>query len=147
MEDLGAITWWLGILTVLVGVQSLVLTLVAVRGLRLIRRAETTLAEADRALTPIAARATEVMDDLRALGDTARRADQGVRTAIDRAQRGVQLVGLGMTRRFWPVLGVWAAGRAVAAAVRARRNARQSREDETAEARFDAEGGSIHDTR
>ena len=99
--------------------------LFAVRGLRLVRRAEHTLAEAERSMAPVLARATELIEDLRALSDTARRADQGVRAAIGHAERGIALVRLGTKRRLWPMVAVLAAGRAVAARLRARRAAQR----------------------
>ena len=148
MEDSASITWWMALLTALVAVQTVMTVLIAVAGLRAMRRAEAALASAERSLAPLAARASSVLDDIGALSQTAQRADQSVRAALGHAERGLAFVKGGVVRKFWPVLGALAAGRAVAKSFRARRKlAPRTREDEIADARFVAEGGPINDAR
>ena len=147
MEDTASITWWMAVLTALVAVQTIAIGIIAFVGLRAMRRAEAALASAEQSLGPLAARASVVLDDLRALSTTAQRADESVRAVLGRAERGLALVSGGVTRKFWPVFGVVAAGRAVASRMRARRAARPTRQDEIADERFVAEGGPINDVR
>ena len=142
MSDLSAITWWLAALTILVGVQAVALALLAFRATKLVKRAETTLESAERSFQPVVAEAKDLIADLRALRQTTQRVERRVTSAIDTAERGVQLVKVGVVRRFWPVFGALAAGRAIASRVSARRRAsREKRQDDLAATRFDAEGG------
>jgi hypothetical protein len=53
MSDPSAITWWMAILTILVGIQTIALAFVVIRGVALFKRAESTLGAVDRALDPI----------------------------------------------------------------------------------------------
>jgi hypothetical protein len=148
VEDSASITWWMALLTALVAVQTIALGVMAFAGLRAMRRAEAALASAEQSLGPLAARASVVLDDLRALSNTAQRADQSVRAVIGKAERGLAFVGGGVTRKLWPVFGFLAAGRAVARTISARRKLTPpTREDEMADARFVAEGGPINDVR
>ena len=141
MSDLGAVTWWLAILTILVGVQVVAFALLAFRGMQLMKRAEHTLDTTERALGPVVSETRELLADLRALRQTTQRVERGVTNAIETAGRGVTLVKTGVVRRFWPVFGVLAAGRAITRKISARRSSRDKREDEIAAARFIAEGG------
>ena len=121
MSDLGAVTWWLGGLTILVGIQVVALALLAFHGIRLVKRAETALDSVEQKVEPVVAEAKDLIADLRALRETTQRVERGVTNAIDKAGRGVQMAKLGVVRRFWPVFGVVAAGRAIAKRVSARR--------------------------
>jgi len=148
MSDLSAITWWVGILTILIGIQTAAIALLAVKGLRLFTRAHTTLDGVDRALEPITQGTRELMQDLHALRETAQRAERGVSAAIDGVTRTTEHVKHAVVRRFWPVFGTVAAGRAVFKAISARRHApRKTRDDEIADAQFVAEGGPVHELR
>jgi len=148
MSDLGAITWWLAVLTVLVGIQTIAIAIVAIRGLKLFTRAHTTLDGVDRALEPISQGTRELIADLHALRETAQRAERGVSAALDKVTITTDHVKHAVVRRFWPVFGTVAAGRAVFRAMSARRRApRKTRDDEIADARFVAEGGPVHELR
>jgi hypothetical protein len=148
MNDLGALTWLVGILTVLVGVQTVAIAVLAVKGLKLFARAQTTLDGVDRALEPITQGTRELIQDLHALRETAQRAERGVSAAIDRVTTTTGHVKHAVARKFWPVFGTVAAGRAILKAVSARRHIpRKTREDEIADARFVAEGGPVHELR
>ena len=130
MDNTTALTWWLAILTVLVAAQTSAIVVLAVRGLRLFKRAETTLDSVDRAVGPMTDGAKELLSDLQAVKQTARRASQVVMI------------------KTWPVLGVFAAGRAIVKQLSARkRRSSDSRLDADARARFTDEGGPIHDAR
>ena len=148
MSDLGAITWWLAILTILIGIQTIAIAIVAIRGLKLFSRAHTTLDGVDRALEPITQGTRELLGDLHALRETAQRAERGVSAALDKVTMTTDHVKHAVVRRFWPVFGTVAAGRAVFRAISARRHApRKTRDDEIADARFVAEGGPVHELR
>ena len=148
MGDLGALTWWVGILTVLVGIQTVAIAILAVKGLKLFTRAHTTLDGVDRALEPITQGTRELIQDLHALRETAQRAERGVTAAIDRVTTTSDHVKHAVVRKFWPVFGTVAAGRAIFKAVSARRHApRKTRDDEIADARFVSEGGPVHELR
>ncbi|HXT69340.1 MAG TPA: hypothetical protein VN700_06280 [Vicinamibacterales bacterium] len=124
------LTWWVVILTLLVAVQTVAITVVALRSLQLFKRAETTLDGVDRAVGPVTDGAKELLSDLQAVRATARRAQQAV------------------ILKAWPVFGVIAAGRAIAKQLSSRkRRSPDTRQDEDASARFTAEGGPIHDSR
>jgi hypothetical protein len=146
MSDSSAITWWIGILTILIGVQTIAIAVLAIKGLKLFTRAHTTLDGVDRALEPITQGTRELIQDLHALRETAQRAERGVSAAIDGVTRTTDHVKHAVVRRFWPVFGTVAAGRAVFKAIAARRRAsRKTRDDEIADARFVAEGGPVHE--
>jgi len=146
MSDFSALTWWIGILTVLVGIQTVAIAVLAIKGQRLFARAHTTLDGVDRALEPITQGTRELIQDLHALRETAQRAERGVSAAIDGVTRTTDHVKHAVVRRFWPVFGTVAAGRAVLRAISARRSAsRKTRDDEIADARFVAEGGPVHE--
>ena len=146
MSDLSAITWWIGILTILVAIQTVAIAVMAIKGLKLFTRAHTTLDGVDRALEPITQGTRELIQDLHALRETAQRAERGVSSAIDGVTRTTDYVKHAVVRRFWPVFGTMAAGRAVFKAISARRRAsRKTRDDEIADARFVAEGGPVHE--
>ena len=148
MSDLGAITWWMGILTVLIGIQTVALAVLAIKGQRLFTRAHTTLDGVDRALEPITQGTRELIQDLHALRETAQRAERGVTAAIDGVTRTTDHVKHAVVRKFWPVFGTVAAGRAIFKAVSARRHMpRKTRDDEIADAQFVAEGGPVHELR
>jgi len=148
MNDLSTLTTWVAILTVLVGVQLLVVIVLALRSMQLVKRVETSLQSAEQSLTPVLNEARALIDDLRSLRKTTQRIEHGVSSAYDKATAGLQFARAGVTRRFWPVFGALAAGRAVIRKISARRrSSRMTREDEIADARFVAEGGPIHDTR
>ena len=148
MSDPSAITWWMAILTILVGVQTVALAFVAIKGIALFKRTESTLDGVDRALEPIAAGTRDLLGDLHALRETAQRAERGVSSAIDRVSTTTDLLKVAALRRFWPVLGTLAAGRAVFKTISARRRtSRRVREDQAADAQFVAEGGPIHELR
>jgi hypothetical protein len=148
MSDSGAITVWIAILTILVGIQTIAMAFVAVKGLRLFARAHTTLDGVDRALVPITQGTKELIEDLHALRQTAQRAERGVSAALDKVTLTTDHVKHAVVRRFWPVFGTMAAGRAVFRAISARRGAsRKIRDDEIADARFVAEGGPVHELR
>ena len=148
MGDLGALTWWVGILTVLIGVQTVAIAILAVKGLKLFTRAHTTLDGVDRALEPITQGTRELIQDLHALRETAQRAERGVSAAIDRVTATTDHVKHAVVRKFWPVFGTVAAGRAILKAVSARRHTpRKTRDDEIADARFVSEGGPVHELR
>jgi hypothetical protein len=148
MSDLGAITWWMGILTVLIGIQTVALAVLAIKGQRLFARAHTTLDGVDRALEPITQGTRELIQDLHALRETAQRAARGVTAAIDGVTRTTDNVKHAVVRKFWPVFGTVAAGRAIFKAVSTRRRApRKTRDDEIADAQFVAEGGPVHELR
>jgi hypothetical protein len=136
------------LLTILVGVQTLVLVVIAFRALGLMKRAETTLDNVDQALKPIAASSQGLLQDLHALRETAQRAERRVTAAIDRVASTTDHMKHTVVARFWPVFGTVAAGRAVLKTLSARRRrSRGDREDEIADARFVAEGGPINDVR
>jgi hypothetical protein len=148
MSDSGAITWWLAILTVLVGVQTIALAFVAIKGVALFKRADSTLDAVDRAIEPITQGTRELLGDLHALRETAQRAERGVSAAIDRVSITTDHVKHAVVRRFWPVFGAVAAGRAIFNTISARRRpSRKVREDRLADARFVAEGGPINELR
>jgi hypothetical protein len=148
MTDLGAITWWMAILTILIGIQTIAIAFVAIKGMGLFKRAHTTLDGVDRALEPITQGTRELIQDLHALRETAQRAERGVSAAIDRVTTTTDHVKHAVVRKFWPVFGTMAAGRAIFKAVSARRRAsRKTRDDEIADARFVAEGGPVHELR
>jgi len=148
MSDFSAITWWVGILTILIGIQTIAIAVVAIKGLKLFTRAHTTLDGVDRALEPITQGTRELIQDLHALRETAQRAERGVSAAIDKVTMTTDHVKHAVVRRFWPVLGTMAAGRAVFRAISARRRAsRKTRDDEIADAQFVAEGGPVHELR
>ena len=148
MSDLGALTWWLAILTILVGIQTIAIAIVAIKGSKLFTRAHTTLDGVDRALEPITQGTRQLIEDLHALQQTAQRAERGVTAALDKVATTTDHVKHAVVRRFWPVFGTVAAGRAVFKAISARRHSpRKTRDDEIADARFVAEGGPVHELR
>jgi hypothetical protein len=148
MSDPGALTWWLAALTILIGIQTIAIAIVAIKGAKLFTRAHTTLDNVDRALQPVAQGTRELLADLHALRDTAQRAERGVTAALDKVAITTDHVKHAVVRRFWPVFGTVAAGRAIFRAVSARRHApRKTRDDEIADARFVAEGGPVHELR
>lgn len=154
MSDLTAISWWMGALTVLVAVQTVAVAFIAVKGIALFRRTESTLDSVDRALEPITEGTRELLQDLHALRETAQRAERGVNAAIDRVSATTGHVKHAVVARFWPLYGALTAGRAIVKSLSARKRqsasrpaSKLSREDEDARARFVAEGGPIHDAR
>jgi hypothetical protein len=148
MSDPSAITWWMATLTILVGIQTIALAFVVIKGVALFKRAESTLGAVDRAIEPFTQGTRELLGDLRSLLETAQRAERGVTAAIDRVASTTDYVKHAVVRRFWPVFGAVAAGRAIFNTVSARRRlSRKVREDQIADARFVAEGGPINELR
>src|SRR5262245_48138491 len=90
MNDLTAITWWVAILTILVGIQVIAVTIFAVRGLQLFKRIHRTLDTAERSIQPVVAETMSLISDIRGLRETAQRVERGVAGVYDRAERGVQ---------------------------------------------------------
>ena len=84
MSDISGITWWMAMLTILVGIQTIAMAVIAVKGVALFKRADSTLDAVDRAIEPITQGTRELMGDLHALRETAQRAERGVSAAIDR---------------------------------------------------------------
>ena len=115
---------WLAVMAIAIVVQTLLMIGVAVIALQALGKATEAvkalevnhIAPLSARLTAVSTRVTEVADDVQEVIGRVRRADDAVRTQLDRLDTAAHVAGHAIGARVWPVVGL---SRAVGAAFRA----------------------------
>ena len=115
---------WLAVMAIAIVVQTLLMIGVAVVAWQALGKATDAMKELETRhlaplsarLTAVSARVTEVADDVQEVIGRVRRADDAVRTQLDRLDTAAHVAGHAIGARVWPVVGL---SRAVGAAFRA----------------------------
>ena len=115
---------WLAVMAIAIVVQTLLMIGVAIVAWQALAKATGALKELEaRHLAPLSARlevvstrVTEVADDVQEVIGRVRRADDAVRTQLDRLDTAAHIAGHAIGAKVWPVVGL---SRAVGAALRA----------------------------
>lgn len=115
---------WLAVMAIAIVVQTLLMIGIAVVAWQALGKATDAMKELETRhlaplsarLTAVSARVTEVADDVQEVIGRVRRADDAVRTQLDRLDTAAHVAGHAIGARVWPVVGL---SRAVGAAFRA----------------------------
>jgi hypothetical protein len=115
---------WLAVMAIAIVVQTLLMIGVAVVAWQALGKATAAMKELEvrhlaplsARLTAVSARVTEVADDVQEVIGRVRRADDAVRSQIDRLDSAAHVAGHAIGAKVWPVVGLT---RAVSAAFRA----------------------------